>query len=342
MNKVLSTSTIYRRPFPILLPVIRTNVPCFFSKPNKPLPQTPPTTPPPPPLFNFKTNKTNYYKNSNTPEIKTSIPCSLTHLKLQKPCLCPRNIAVLSSNAHQEQLTPPQQPDWELIRTINKLPKHPRPPTNACVAFEWINGTPHPYIISKINGVPLNHQFKFVFQQMLRKSRLNAILNIQTKINAIIQVAIEKDYIIPLIHAAKLAPVTFVPNIINPWDVVYDAENCLQNSSSKKDNPEFLALIIIKQGIMNYWLQLGSNDVIQQWDSTINNATKIALNMIIQDISLQASAIRDSIKETFKKTQQNNVDDAIDSWNTYVMLKNKLMDLNKRKEITQQIIFHFN
>jgi hypothetical protein len=224
--------------------------------------------------------------------------------------------------------------DWEEIRRMNNLPKHPRPPKNTFVAFEWINGDAFPFIIPCERGKQYSHQFMHAFKEMKEKQEVKALRELSYKLHCILEVTMENSYTQPFLQALKNHEVVIIPEVVNLWDVVWDFERCLETDSSNSGHVELKGAFIIKQGLMNHWVQRGVKDLNKKWDVMIKEMVKITIQGQIAFVENEVKEIRQVLTESRMKLGDPNVigDSAIDTWNHMISIKNDLMGLKKKKE----------
>ena len=100
-------------------------------------------------------------RDANTKEIEVmTIPCSGLFRS-----------TVLKEAVRRYGESKEEEVDWELIRLVNRLPKHPRPPRNAITISELVLNAAGElqsflYPLTRFHGRPLNHHYMHVFREM--------------------------------------------------------------------------------------------------------------------------------------------------------------------------------
>lgn len=329
MNRGLTLLPVYQRPYPIVKNVVVTRSLATF----KPIPSVP--TPPPFPLPPVQVKRKKHLimkkPESYDDQIICRVPCVSVHDDSKSQCY--------SSVPHDMVLTKwmrldEERPiDWEEIRKMNNLPKHPRPPKNRYVAFEWINGEPFPFIISCQGGKQFSHQFMYAFQEMKKKQEMKALRELSYKLHCILEVTMENNYTQPFLQALKNHEVMIIPEVVNLWDVVWDFEKCLETDSSNSGHVELKGAFIIKQGLMNHWVQCGVKDLNKKWDVMIKEMVQITIQGQIAFVENEANEIRLILRRKRQELDNPEIEkNAIDSWNDYIEVKNNLMIVKKKKE----------
>lgn len=328
MNRGLTLLPVYQRPYPIVKSVVVTRSLATF----KPIPSVP--TPPPFPLpqpvqVRKKPDLTVKKPEAYDAQIICRVPCVSVHDDSKSQCY--------SSVPHDMVLTKwmkldEERPiDWEQIRKMNNLPKHPRPPKNDNVIYVWINGEPFPLIFARQGGKQCSHQFMNAFPEMKKKQEVKALRELSYKLHCILEVTMENNYTQPFLQAVKNHEVIIIPEVVNLWDVVWDFEKCLETDSSNSGHVELKGTFIIKQGLMNHWVQCGVKDLNKKWDMMIKEMVQIT-------IQGQIAFVENEVKEMSRIFRQKGFDltnpeiDGINCWSDKMEVKRILMVLKKKKE----------
>ena len=183
--------------------------------------------------------------------------------------------------------------DWDFIRELHKLPERLPGPTpiskskykclkNCMTEVQWVqNGlgdfdwyevplTKWP----KYHGEAVDHQFFYVFQELIKHVERESCNKIMAILNSLLQIAFR--VIKPLLEAINNYQVKEVSEPIYLFDTVISCQKVLDDYliyNLVMDEKMFLQIICtIKQDIITFWRQQDRRrtDTLQRWDTFIN------------------------------------------------------------------------
>lgn len=230
------------------------------------------------------------------------------------------------------------QPNWDLIKKMNNLPTRQRSPGNAILITEWINGVEYQYPLTYFTTSsgekrPVNHQFMYVFKELLHKSRKDALERIELKMRGIIEMAITKYYLKDLLTTvSKHVIIVDLERRTNLFDIIRDYTDMLTKGY---DNVEERTLVIIKEGLINYWIQSYDQKCMENWDLLLLKLVREVSQDEVNAISTIAEALMQEMRQAKSKVWAPPGDDNgdhLENWNSFIRVKHELLDLKKRKE----------
>lgn len=327
MNRGLTTTAKYQKPFGFVRPAALNRLYGLKHRSSLPL-VPPPVLPPPPPVKSIIPQKTRQDPHQVSFDDAKVISYSLGN-KSHRFGYFPWMVIENSENDFV-------QPDWDRIKKLNDLSTKPKPPKNAVLISEWINGEqyqyPWTYILSACGKKrPVNHQFMFVFKELLLKTRVDAVERISLMLKGILELALDKQYVRELLAAVETHIVCIDLERYNLYDTICDYTYMLENEDN--DAVEERTLFIIKTGLMNYWLHSGDRDCMERWDFMIHGMLQKLIQIKVEEISNGAEDLRKEMREARVKVDHyTEGEDPIDNWNYYMDKKKLLMEWKKKKE----------
>jgi len=338
MNRGLSNTTAYQRPYGIVKGV------CISRLPITPIPirrysvpRPSAVFPPPPPSKLLWTTKKATVLQPKTPLEYISCPCPDSHQPSPLVLRCQAaepHVMVMPKNFTPP---PPEEPiDWKLMWKLNKLSR-PRPPKNKCVHFEWVYNAVGEYEaftvpITRDENGPLEHHYMKVFPEMIMKVKSDSMKRLTDMIQGLLELAIDSFVIKKLLDDVEKYKVTKDEDPVNVFDTICRYTYVAATSRIDDASVLYKILVIIKQDVVNLRTQLGMKKAERQWFVMLNN-----LVCVIHDNAMNKIAAEIEHMEMQLLTVRNNIRDAGDEeegvlWKEFAELKSSRNDLIVKKK----------
>lgn len=388
MNRGLSTSGKYQKPFGCIPRVHcqrRIYMPTATLLPSKVFVPSSPLPPSPPHEVLQEVKRKHYHSKviikATQWDVLEYYDVALKTQDRTKFCLLAAEKEVRSNEAIPFV-------DWDFIRELHKLPERQPGPTpiskskykclkNCMTEVQWVqNGlgdfdwyevplTKWP----KYHGEAVDHQFFYVFQELIKHVERESCNKIMAILNSLLQIAFR--VIKPLLEAINNYQVKEVSEPIYLFDTVISCQKVLDDyliHNLVMDEKMFLQIICtIKQDIITFWRQQDKRrtDTLQRWDTFINGIVHM-IGMTLADnnkscylepvnkeeekeevvivkpppcpkqeedeeIKLLRIKVRAARKKIDSREECYDEDQSLDNWNEWVELKTQLRELKKQK-----------
>lgn len=236
---------------------------------------------------------------------------------------------------------PPEEPiDWKLIWKLNKLTR-PQPPKNDVLVFQEVimrikndDGTYREfedliaYPLTKIDNRPLNHHFMFVFKEMVMKINVKTVELLTSMIQGLIEVAVDMMVVTKLLDDVKTYEVVPATEPVNLYDTFCRYTYLAETTTVDDESILYKIFVIIKQDVINFWIQLGCIGADTKWLSLMKNLTRVIRDSAVQKITIETEALNTQLTLARHKIGDEGT---VDMWKEFAELKSSRNHLIRKK-----------